>query len=189
MTPRSGSRLLRACLGAAWLFGASAALAAGAALSGLITNPVAARGADPWVVRHGDAYYYCQSVRGSIGVSQSARLQDLGKTRPTRVWTPPAGAAFSKELWAPELHWLRGRWYIYVAADDGRNENHRMFVLEGSSGDPQGPFTLKGQLAAPADRWAIDGTVLEFPDGRPFLCLVGLGRRGKTPPRTFTSPR
>jgi GH43 family beta-xylosidase len=64
-------------------------------------------------------------------------------------------------LWAPELHVFGGRGYIYVAADDGRNENHRMFVLESDGSDLLGSYTLRGKLAAPSDKWAIDGTVLE----------------------------
>lgn len=137
------------------------------------TNPVAASGADPWVVRHGDAYYLCQSRRGSVWVNQSRRLQDIGQDHWQRVWTPPPGTAYSKELWAPELHRLQGKWWIYVAADDGANANHRMVVLEGSADDPQAPFTLKGKIAAPTDRWAIDGTVLPMPDGRLYFVWSG----------------
>ena len=137
------------------------------------TNPVVASGADPWVVRHGAHYYFCQSDRRSVRVNRSVRLQDLGTNQWKRVWTPPPGTAYSKELWAPELHHLQGRWWIYVAADDGDNVNHRMYVLEGSADDPQAPFTLKGRIAAPTDRWAIDGTVLRFPDGRLYFVWSG----------------
>ena len=77
------------------------------------------------------------------------------------VWKPPDGTPHSRELWAPELHRLGGKWYVYVAADDGKDANHRMFVLEGDSDDPQGGYTFKGQISIPPDRWAIDGTVLE----------------------------
>ena len=37
---------------------------------------------------------------------------------------------YSKELWAPELHIIDGKCYIYVACDNGNNYNHRMYVLE-----------------------------------------------------------
>ena len=36
-----------------------------------------------------------------------------------------------------------------------------MFVLEGDSTDPQGSYTLKGQISIPSNRWAIDGTVMD----------------------------
>ncbi len=140
---------------------------------GWFTNPVVTTGADPWVVRHRGHYFLCQSRRGGIWVNQSLRLQDLGTNQWQRVWTPPPGTPYSRELWAPELHHLRGRWWIYVAADDGDNSNHRMYVLAGDPEDPQAPFEFKGKLAAPTDRWAIDGTVLSMPDGRLFFIWSG----------------
>jgi GH43 family beta-xylosidase len=89
------------------------------------------------------------------------------------VWKPPASGPYSRNIWAPELHHLRGRWYIYFAADDGRNENHRMFVLEGDAVDPQRPFSLKGKVASADDHWAIDGTVLQMPTNELYFIWSG----------------
>ncbi len=63
---------------------------------------------------------------------------------------------------------------MYVAVDDGRNENHRLYVLENPDPDPfAGTFTLKGKVADPAaDRWAIDGTVLTV-RGKQYLVWSG----------------
>ncbi len=141
----------------------------GALASSTFTNPVAVRGADPWVIRQGGSYFYCQSRGGSITVSKAERLVDLGRRRGSRVWTPPPGTAYSRELWAPELHYLRGQWFIYVAADDGNNDNHRMYVLQGTAQDPTQPFEFRGKIAAPTDRWAIDGTVLQMPGDRLYF--------------------
>lgn len=141
------------------------------------TNPVITRGADPWVTQWKGKYYYSQSRRGAIYVKASEQLIDLGKGNGSRVWTPPSNKPYSKELWAPELHYLRGKWYIYVAADDGDNANHRMYVLEGTTQNPLDPFVFRGQLAAPTDRWAIDGTVLQMPDEK--LYFIWSGWEGK----------
>lgn len=137
------------------------------------TNPVVSRGADPWVIRWEGNYLLCQSRMGSLWVNKSLRLQDIGETNWVRVWTPPSDTAYSVELWAPELHYLQGRWYIYVAADDGDNTNHRTYVLEGDSQDPQGSYTFKGKIAASEDRWAIDGTVLTMPDKKLYFLWSG----------------
>jgi GH43 family beta-xylosidase len=137
------------------------------------TNPVSSSGQDPWVTRSGSAYYYCQQREGSVWVGKTERLEDLGRCDWKRVWTPAPSGPYSKEIWAPELHHLRGRWYIYVAADDGKNENHRMIALEGSKDDPQAPFVFKSKLAATTDRWAIDGTVLEMPRDRLYFIWSG----------------
>lgn len=145
----------------------------GAEPANTFTNPVAVRGADPWVIRQRGSYFYCQSRGGSITVSKAERLVDLGRRRGTRVWTPPPGTAYSRELWAPELHYLRGQWFIYVAADDGNNDNHRMYVLQGTAQDPTQPFEFRGKIAAPTDRWAIDGTVLQMPGDRLYFVWSG----------------
>ena len=61
------------------------------------------------------------------------------------------------EWWAPELQEIDGRWYVYVAADDGDNVNHRTYVLEADA--IEGPYRFAGQLRLPGNRWAIDATV------------------------------
>lgn len=143
------------------------------AATNTFVNPIATAGADPWMIQWQGNYYYCQSRRGSVWVHKSARLTDIGKSRGAQVWTPPRRTAYSRELWAPELHYLRGKWFIYVAADDGDNANHRMFVLEGTSQDPQAPFVFRGMLATPTNRWAIDGTVLQMPGEKLYFLWSG----------------
>ncbi|GFP77210.1 family 43 glycosylhydrolase [Clostridium fungisolvens] len=129
------------------------------------TNPIGG-GADPWVISAGGSYYYVQSNGvNTITIRKSSTLQDITSGTATTVWTAPAGTPYSSETWAPELHYVRGRWYIYFAADNGANENHRMYCLEGGTdaNNPlNGAFNFKGKVAAATDRWAIDGTVLDY---------------------------
>lgn len=135
-------------------------------------NTLAAEGADPWVIRHDDGWYYlCQSMGGSVGLRRSKTITGLGAGERRIVWTPPRGLPYSEELWAPELHFIRGKWCVYVAADDGDNANHRMYVLENPSPDPfQGEFVFKGKIFDPeSDKWAIDGTVLNLKNKLYFI--------------------
>jgi GH43 family beta-xylosidase len=140
------------------------------------TNPVVADGADPWVIRYQDVYYYCFATDDRIWISCSKNLHEIGLAEPKLVWQPPKGNPWSEELWAPELHFLNNKWYIYVAADDGANENHRMYVLESDNIDPQGHYVLVGKIADSTDCWAIDGTVLEH---RGHLYFIWSGWEGK----------
>lgn len=130
---------------------------------GEYTNNSAVNANDPWVVRDGDGYYYCWSENGIV-VSYCETLADIAtaRKRARNVWRPKDGTSWSQELWAPELHKIDGKWYIYVAADDGKNENHRMYVLRGTSDDPTKPFELVGQITDSTNKWAIDGTVLQY---------------------------
>lgn len=129
-------------------------------------------GADPWVVysKETDAWYLIQSAFGGITVHESRDLTKFDE-RGVTVWTPPAEL---KELWAPELHWIKDAWYIYIAMDDGKNENHRMYVLKGTSSDPTQPFDLIGKITTPDDNWAIDGTVMQYtPNGKLYFIWSG----------------
>lgn len=142
------------------------------------TNPILHEGNDPWVIRQGNAYYYCGSTGGVIFVGKSDSLQLIG-SRTKNVWIPPKGKPYSREVWAPELHFLNGQWFIYHAADDGKNENHQMYVLRAKTADPQGAYEMMGVLNTGAagpngheKRWAIDGTVTHL-NGKLYFIWSG----------------
>ncbi|MFO0790019.1 MAG: PA14 domain-containing protein [Pirellulales bacterium] len=129
-------------------------------------NPLGA-GADPFVVRENGYYYLTMTTNGtSVSVTRAPTLQDVHPNTAVSdtlvVWNAPAGTMFSSQVWAPELHHIGSSWYIYVAASDGDNANHRMYVLERDDPDPFGPFYFRERLAATTDRWAIDGTVFQW---------------------------
>jgi GH43 family beta-xylosidase len=137
------------------------------------TNPIDPNGADPFVSQfHGD-YLYTRSSGSAVYVQRSSRLQEINSAPLINVWTPPPGQPYSTDVWAPELHYLNDKWYIYLAADSNNdNATHKMWVLEGDSPDPQGTYTIKAQLQATPDRWAIDGTPMML-DGQLYFVWSG----------------
>lgn len=136
-------------------------------------NPLLLTGADPWVIFHDGFYYYMNSTSTNLTIWKTRDITDLAHARKRIVWTPPPNLPYSQEVWAPELHFLGGMWYIYFAADDGLNDHHRIWVLENTSPDPlEGTWTLKGKVADPTDKWAIDPTILEK-DGVNYILWSG----------------
>jgi GH43 family beta-xylosidase len=136
------------------------------------TNPIIpAPSADPWMLRHNGRYYFSESRDRSIFIRSSERacfiMQDSGRL----VWRAPQTGFNSDDIWAPELHHIGNRWYIYFAADDGKNEHHRMWVLSSTADDPLGPYDSCAQLSTGG--WAIDGTVLTANDGRLYFIWSG----------------
>ena len=128
------------------------------------TNPLLPSGPDPWVIYHDGFYYYMNTTGKNLTIWKSRSIGKLIAAEKKVIWTPPATGDDSHDIWAPELHLLDGRWYIYFAADGGSNRTHRIWVLENPSPDPlQGEWSMKGKLADPDDKWAIDPTV--FSDG------------------------
>lgn len=128
---------------------------------GQIVNPVARYGNDPWVIQKNGLYYYCYSYLGGIWINVDRTLQGAVQIGGTKIWAPEGDSPYSKNIWGPELHFLQDRWYVYFAADDGRTENHRMYVLESKTQDPLGKYAFSGKISDQSDQLAIDGTVLE----------------------------
>ena len=126
------------------------------------TNPLLPSGADPWVEQRDGVYYYMQTTGSNLTIWKTHDIGHLRSAEKKTVWQPPATGPDSHDIWAPELHFLAGKWYIYFAADDGKNETHRIWVLENASADPlQGEWVMKGKLSDPSDKWAIDATVMD----------------------------
>jgi GH43 family beta-xylosidase len=125
------------------------------------------------VIHRDGWYYYTHTTGRNITIWRTRSIADLATAESRVVWTPPASGPYSKNIWAPELHQLDGKWYVYFAADDGHNRNHRLYVLECASSDPLNcEWRWKTKLATPGDRWSIDGSILEH-RGRRYLLWSG----------------
>lgn len=161
---RISSGVLAAMLLAAFLSGSVAAQSTGEAASDTFHNPLLPSGPDPWVTSYGGFYFYMNTTGGNLTIWKTRDITDLAHAQKKVVWTPPAAGAYSHDIWAPELHRIDGRWYIYFAADAGDNESHRIYVVENAAADPlEGSWTFKGKVGDATDKWAIDAS--EFEDG------------------------
>ncbi|MDD7885118.1 glycoside hydrolase family 43 protein [Flavivirga sp. 57AJ16] len=126
-------------------------------------NPILDSGPDPWVFKNGEEYFVTFTTGYNITLRRTSKMSDLKNGAQKVIWTPPASGFNSKEIWAPELHKIDGKWYVYYAASDGNNDNHKMWVLENTSNDPfQGTWEDKGELLLPDNKWAIDGSPFEL---------------------------
>ena len=131
-----------------------------------VTNPVMPQRADPWVYKHTDGnYYFTGSVPAydRIEIIKSPNLQGLPFQTPAVVWRKPDSGPMSFHIWAPELHFIDGRWYLYFAAGRADDKwNIRMYVLENESADPTtGVWLPKGPIATRWDSFCLDATSFE----------------------------
>ncbi|OAS17057.1 family 43 glycosylhydrolase [Paenibacillus oryzisoli] len=139
-------------------------------------NVIMQTGADPWVYKHTDGYYYNVFANSSgIVIRRAKTITGIEAGERGLAWTPVKGTMYSSNVWAPEMHYLKdtdgkSKWYIYFAADNGTNANHRMYVLENESENPlTGTWEFKGKITDSTDRWAIDGTVLTVNEKHYFI--------------------
>ncbi len=141
--------------------------------AGTFHNPLLESGPDPWVVTANGFYYYMNTTGKDLRIRRTRDITDLEHAEVKTVWTAPESGAYSRDIWAPELHRMQGKWYVYFAADDGKNENHRIYVLENAAADPtEGAWTFKGKVGDATDKWAIDATAFED-RGRMYLLWSG----------------
>lgn len=121
-------------------------------------------GADPWVLKKDNQYYYTQTLGNRVGLWKTTTMSKLGSATNATIYTPPAGSSNSHNVWAPEIHFVDNKWYVYYTAGAGPDSTQRTWVLENSGADPMaGTWTSKGRIwNSDADFWAIDGTVFEL---------------------------
>ena len=130
-------------------------------------NPFIEQRADPFILRHQGEYYFIASVPeyDRLEIRRATTLEGLRDAPGVVVWRKPDSGPMSHLIWAPELHFIDGRWVIYFAAahtqafDALGMFQHRMFVLDCADSDPlQGQWVERGQLKTQFDSFALDAT-------------------------------
>ncbi|MBW3615271.1 MAG: glycoside hydrolase family 43 protein [Actinobacteria bacterium] len=130
-------------------------------------------GQDPWVVVHEGSLLLVQSAANSrrIVVKRFRDLARMDRNVETVIWAPSGRSDHGSRLWAPELHHIEGRWYLYYSAGDGRTANHRTYAAVADH--PLGPYRPLGRVFDPShDVWAIDLTVFSH-EGRLYALWSG----------------
>ncbi|MES5818772.1 family 43 glycosylhydrolase [Streptomyces sp. RG80] len=172
-------RPLLVCVLALLLALVSATQPASAADGRPYTNPLkSSKGADPWLEYYDGNYYLVTTTfTGILGIRKSPTLAGLATAPNVQVWSDTTSTR-NTNIWAPELHFLDGHWYLYYSAGQSGVaccDSQRTHVLESSGTDPMGAYTYKGSLTGSnltPGGWLIDATVLKA-NGK--LYLVGSG--------------
>ena len=110
-------------------------------------NPFIPQRADPYVVKGPDGFYYftasypaymnVDSGYDRIILRKSETVIGLATAQEHTIWSAHNEGVMSKHIWAPEIHYVGGKWYIFFAA--GEKEaiwNIRPFVLVCEGQDP-----------------------------------------------------
>jgi GH43 family beta-xylosidase len=133
-------------------------------------NPIVLERADPWVYKHTDGYYYFTgSVPGyqEIELRRAKTLNELENGEVLSVWHAHDIGEMSELIWAPEIHYIDGAWYIYFAASDSATErnhkhHHRMFVIKNEHENPLNTeWVEKGEIKTHINSFALDATTFK----------------------------
>jgi GH43 family beta-xylosidase len=136
-------------------------------------NPLVKQRADPWVHRTDKGLYYLIATAPEydrIEIRSSKTINGLSKAEPVVVWSKHKSGPMSHHIWAPELHRINGKWYIYFAAGEAENIwNIRMYVLSNTSKDPtKGKWKEEGRIWTQRDSFSLDATTFEH-QGKRYL--------------------
>jgi GH43 family beta-xylosidase len=133
--------------------------------------------ADPWIYKHSDGYYYFTASvpeYDRIEVRRSKTIKGIAEAEPVVAWRKHETGPLSALIWAPEIHYINGSWYIYYAAAPSKEIvdglfQHRMFVIENKSANPlEGSWEEKGQIKTDWESFALDATSFEH-KGQQYL--------------------
>ncbi|MCW9706344.1 glycoside hydrolase family 43 protein [Fodinibius salsisoli] len=130
------------------------------------TNPLILQRADPWVYRHTDGYYYfIASVPefDRLELRRAKTIEGLKEAEPKVIWRKHETGPMGAHIWAPELHYIDGKWYIYFAAGGAEDIwNIRMYVVENDSKNPlNGEWVEKDETKTKWDTFSLDATTFE----------------------------
>lgn len=170
------------------------------------SNRVRSNSADPWMFWYEPegVYYLFQSGDYRVKCRTAKTLTDMGEKCASYTETVVVNMGYNnsleygQNLWSPEVHYFSAEdfgeqyagWYMFIAADNGSNVNHRMYVLKSVSDSPSGPYgnPITGQLNVPekvvgkTDKsinsdWSCGETVLRVGD-KVYAMWVGENGRG-----------
>lgn len=97
------------------------------------TNPIRSPGgSDPFLVYTGGYYYLLTTSWNDVQISRATSIEGL-KSATKKVVYSTSTASRCCNVWAPEVHYLGGAWYIYYTAGTSANlDGQRMHVLKGT---------------------------------------------------------
>ena len=156
-------------------------------LEGSITvqNPIAGF-ADPSVYFYDGWYYYTYSStykgKPALWVTRAANIADIGASTPIMIWSAAVSGTGAEiySLWAPQIYFLDGKWYVYAtcSVEVGNNDNRKPYVWVGKGDSPYDGFDMHGKMDNCDDQvyMYLSPRVFEY-QGRRFLICGGFYRR------------
>ncbi|MDQ8205253.1 glycoside hydrolase family 43 protein [Pelagicoccus sp. SDUM812003] len=152
--------------------------------------PLIEQRADPFIYKHTDGYYYfTASVPAYDGIElrRSKTIEGLAEAETKMVWRKPSEGPISDLIWAPEIHFNDGRWYVYFAAAPSREIKydlfqHRMYAISTGADNPiEGQWDEPVQIDTGIDTFCLDATTFYHKDQLYYLwAQKGPGIRGNS---------
>ncbi|WP_417441396.1 family 43 glycosylhydrolase [Idiomarina sp.] len=132
-----------------------------------ILKPLIEQRADPFIYKHSDGFYYFTAsvpAYDRIELRRAQTIEGLASAETVSVWHKPDTGPYSELIWAPEIHFNEGAWYVYFAAAPSREIKddlfqHRMYAIRCKDENPlTGVWEFLGQIDTGIDTFCLDAT-------------------------------
>jgi GH43 family beta-xylosidase len=130
-----------------------------------LPNPLIRERADPHLTLHTDGWYYFTATvpeYDRLELRRAKTIAGLATAEAKTIWRKHATGPMGSHIWAPELHHIDGKWYIYFAAGGAEKDKVweiRIYVLENPAANPlDGEWSERGQLKTNWESFALDAT-------------------------------
>lgn len=135
-------------------------------------SPLAPQRADPYLYKHTDGKYYFTATcpkYDRIELRCSDTVNGVASAKSRVIWVKHALGKMACHIWAPEIHYIMGRWVIYFAAGHKPGKwDIRPYTLLCKGDDPMKDEWVEGGMMQPAKGdpysftdFSLDMTVFE----------------------------
>lgn len=129
-------------------------------------KPLIEKRADPYLYKHSDGYYYFTGsypLYDRIVLRRAKTIEALPEAEEVTVWERHESGIMSEHIWAPELHFIDDKWYLYFAAGEKDDVwEIRPYVLEAEGANPlEADWVEKGQINTEFQSFSLDATTFE----------------------------
>lgn len=140
-------------------------------------NPFIWERADPYVMRGADGTYYFTASYpmksdadpegyDRVILRKGKSIAELAQAEEKTIWKAEETSLSHRFIWAPELHEIGGRWYIYYAGSCSTSNRWAFdcHVLQCEGADPyNGKWVEKGKFQKlPDDKFSFEGFSLDM---------------------------
>jgi len=126
-------------------------------------------------------YYLLTTTWSNIQITRATTIAGLKTATPRVIWTDTTTNRCCS-MWAPELHRINGRWYIYYTAGPSGGDDQRMWVIQGPTGNPlDSSYSFLSRMVPPNnDIKMLDGSVFPMSNGKNYFLYSAWGSDGQT---------
>lgn len=137
-------------------------------------SPLVYQRADPWCYKHTDGFYYFTGSipqYDGIELRRSKTLNGLLTANSRMIWKRHFEGQMSGYIWAPEIHYIDGVWWIYFTASDREDIwEIRPYALKCEDDDPiMGEWTEMGRIDIGHESFSLDMTSF-IHRGKQYVC-------------------